>query len=273
MRVKIGLVQFESESSFEKNKVKAERFVKWAKERGADVVVFPENFISSSLVGGDFVDDKKELKKYFQVLAKRYSVDLVPGSVIEKNWLGKKYNVSYYINFDGRVLGRYKKVHLWSPEKSSIKPGNKSLVVNSRFGKVGLIICWDLIFPEVFRKMGRRGAKIVVCASHWSIEDAGRGMGYDRKSEEKLIDSACVDRAFENEIIFAYCNSAGKVRTKRGFEHCVGHSQVTEPFRGVVKKLNHNREKLIVVEVDTDILKDAEKSYKIKKDLKNNLSC
>jgi len=152
---------------------------------------------------------------------------------------------------------------LWITEKKSIKKGRHISIIKTKYGKTGLIICWDIIFPEIFRKLKKKGVDIIICPSNWSYQDAGIGLKYDRNSEVKAVDSLCIERAFENEIVLIFCNTAGKI----GNDSSVGHSQITEPFKGAIKKLNHNREAMFIQNIDTSILKDAEKSYKICKDI------
>jgi predicted amidohydrolase len=67
------------------------------------------------------------------------------------------HNTTYYIDSSGKIKSRYRKVNLWRSERKYFVPGHKVSVFNTKFGKIGLIICWDLIFPEVFRKMVKRG--------------------------------------------------------------------------------------------------------------------
>jgi predicted amidohydrolase len=270
MGCKIAVVQFESRySAFSKNLKRAGEFVKKAAKRKADIIVFPENFLSRPINGNhNFVDSKSIVKKYFQKIAKKYSIDIITGSIIEKDFFKRKYNTSYYINSNGKILCKYKKIHLWAEEKKEFSKGNKINVFKTKFGKIGLILCWDLAFSEVFRQMVKKEVDIVICPAHWCVGDAGKGIEYDHHSEIKFVDSLCIERAFENEIIFIFCNTAGKFKIKNKFDISIGHSQITEPFKGVIKKLDHNRESMFVQTINTDILKDTEKSYKIRKDLK-----
>jgi len=270
MRCKIAVVQFEAkDSSYEKNLERAESFVKKAVKKKADLIIFPENFLSHPLhKKGDFIDSKFVARKFFQNLAKKYSIDIVTGSVIEKNFFGRKYNVSYYINSEGKIKCRYKKIHLWDIEKRSLKRGDKTKVFDTKFGKIGLIICWDLAFPEVFEKMVKKNVEIVICPAHWCFGDAGVGLKYAHDSEIKFVDSLCVERAFENEIILIFCNTAGRFKIGKKWDISIGHSQITEPFKGAIKKLNHNRESMFIQKINTNILKDSERAYEIRQDLK-----
>jgi len=222
-KVKIAVVQFETKKeSYWENIDRAENFIKLASKKKADLIVFPENFLSFYSDGDqEFIDKRKLCKKNFVYMAKKYNIDIVCGSVLEKNVLGKEYNVAYYINSSGKIKARYKKIHLWYPEKPEVSPGHKIKVFDTKFGKVGLIICWDLIFPEIFRKMVKKGVEIVICPSNWSFGDAGKGLKYDKNSEIKLIDSVCVERAFEEEVILVFCNTAKKEADK---DVSIGHS-------------------------------------------------
>lgn len=273
MKVKIAVVQFEiNQYNPDKNLSKAEKFIAKASESKADIIVFPEDFITGpiKLRLEEFADNSQKYCKYFQNLAKKYKINIVPGSIIEKESLGY-YNITYYIDSKGDVKSQYKKINLWHPEKSYLNRGSEISVFNTKFGKIGLIICWDLMFPEIFRKMLRKGVNIVICPSYWTFEDASIGLKWDKNSDPNLVDSLCIGRAFENEIILVYANAVGKL-TLSNFEGTLfGHSQITVPFIGAVHKLNHQKEKMFIQEVDTNILKDAERAYKIRYDIKNRL--
>jgi predicted amidohydrolase len=273
MKCKIAVVQFDIKRlDPEYNLKKAERFIKKAKDSDAQIIVFPEDFITDPIVGKkEFADSENKYRNHFQNLAKKYNIDIVPGSIIEKDKFGLS-NVSYYIDATGEVKSKYKKINLWHPERNYINPGHELSIFNTKYGIVGLIICWDLVFPEIFRKMAKKGVNIVICPSYWCYGDAGKiGNSYDKNSEIKLVDSLCISRAFENELIFVYCNAAGKLDLGKYSDTLIGHSQITVPFKGVISKLDHNKEDMIIQEIDTDIVKDAEKVYKIREDLRKKL--
>lgn len=275
MKLKIAVVQFENKRlAVDTNLKKAENFIKKASNSKAQIIVFPEDFITGPLVYKNvyklYVDDKGRYRKFFSVLAKKYKIDIVPGSFIEK-YKSAFYNTSYYIDKKGEIKAKYQKINLWHSERKNISFGSKISVCNTKYGKIGLIICWDLIFPEIFRKMLNYGAEIIICPSFWCYGDAGKGQKYDKNSEIKLVDSLCIARAFENEIIIVYCNAAGKLELGKYSNTLIGHSQITAPFKGCIKKLEHNKEEMFIEEIDTAILKIAEKAYKIKKDFKNRV--
>ena len=94
-------------------------------------------------------------------------------------------------------------------------------------------------------------------------------MKHNRHAEIKLVNALCVARAFENEVVLVYANAAGTVGGEDGT--LIGQSQITVPFKGALRSLNHNQEAMFIAEVDTSILVDAEEAYQIKQDLKTGV--
>ena len=272
MQLRVAVVQFEiSQFTPQENLAKAEQFIQRAVTSAADLIVFPEDFLVGPLNGrDDLADFDQSYVKHFQQLASQYHIDIVPGSIIEGDESGL-YNTAYYIDRSGDILGRYRKVNLWLPERSYVTPGNDITVFATRFGKVGLIICWDLMFPEIFRAMVKEGVEIVICPSYWCLEDAGNGQQFNPHAEVMLVNALCIARAFEHEIVLVYANAAGKTNLDGNKYTLIGQSQVTVPFKGPLDIVMHNDEAMFVQEVDTAILAIAEESYEIRSDLQKGL--
>lgn len=266
MKFKVAVVQAKIDiSSLEKSLKKVEHYLKKTSGK-ADLIVFPEYLIS-----WNFVDKDNRIRGKFQELSKKYKIEMVTGSMISY-YKGKIYNTIYYIDSQGKIKGTYRKINLWHPERPHLAFGNEICVFNSKFGKIGLAICWDLAFPEIYRAMVRKGAEIVVCPAFWSNQDASlTGLKHNKNAERIFIDSCCLARAYENEIIHIFCNGAGTSKEGRKKWDLSGHSQITAPFKGIIGKLDHNKEGMLIREIDTSILRDAEKAYKIRADLKNRV--
>lgn len=272
MLIKVAVVQFEiSQFAPQENLERAEQFIQQAVAQEADLIVFPEDFIAGPLDGRfDLADFDQRYVKHFQQLAAQYNIDIVPGSIIEGDENGL-YNTTYYIDQHGDILSQYRKVNLWLPERSYITPGNDIAVFETRFGKVGLIICWDLMFPEMFRAMVSEGVEMVICPSYWCLEDAGKGQQLNQYSEVMLVNALCLARAFENEVVLVYANAAGKQVSGQNTSTLIGQSQITVPFRGPLDIAMDNIESMIVEEVDLDVLAIAEEAYEIRSDLQKGL--
>ncbi len=269
MKLKIAVVQFAIEQfAPQANLAKVEQYIREAALQHAQLIVFPEDFVTGPLSGNKhYADYDGQYVKHFQQLAVQYAIDIVPGSIIEGDAAGL-YNTTYYVASSGEILGRYQKVNLWLPERGYITAGRNQSVFATEYGKIGLIICWDLMFPEVFRTMVKADVSIVICPSYWCFEDAGEGVKHDADAEVKLVDALCVTRAFENEIVLVYANAADDENGEGIGEHLIGRSQITVPFKGTISHLAHNREAMFVQEIDTAILQDAEQAYEIRKDLR-----
>lgn len=269
MKARIAVVQFQTRlHEPDVNLRRMEPFVRRAKARGADIVVFPEDFITGPVRHRvDLIDRAGEFLRAFRTLAATHRIDIVAGSIIERVGRRRIQNACYYVDARGRVLGRYAKVNLWLTERPLLVPGDEVQTIRTRFGKVGLTICWDLAFPELYRTYARQGAEIICNVAWWSREDAGPGIRLAAASEKLFVNACCAARAFEEEAVIVFANAAERW-TLGGTRYCsAGQSQVTVPFRGALKRIDDHREGMIVQDVDSRVLQLAAKAYQIRKDL------
>lgn len=275
MKFKIAVVQFGINQLDPKiNLKKAEEFIKYASGK-ADIIIFPEYFLTGGLDDKEmarYVDYGGKYREKFQQLAKKYKINVVAGSFIEGTQTGK-YNTSYFIDSSGKVRAIYKKINLWLTERGHTTHGNEICVFNTKYGKCGIVICWDLMFPETIRALAKRGVRIVFCPSLWY-----KGIGfkpyikYNLNAEADHVNALCLARAVENNIILIFSNSVGKLKTSASdFDEAIGQSQITVPIKGALQKFDDKTEKMFIQEVNTAILKDAEKAYGIRSDLKKRI--
>jgi predicted amidohydrolase len=169
----------------------------------------------------------------------------------------------------GALIGSYQKKNLWHSERPHLTAGlsqPRHVAFDTPLTwedgtpvRAGMLICWDLCFPEAFRELLLDGAELVVVPSFWlcdmsELDEDRRGMNPD--CEKLFMNSVLVARAFENECVVAYCNVGGL-------------SQVTAPVYGCVggSPLGINEEVMKVVEVDFGAVKVLEREYKVRKDL------
>ncbi len=133
-------------------------------------------------------------------IAKENSLDIC-GSFIEDE-SEYRYNTMIYLDKNGQLLGKYRKIHLFKPlhEHFHFHPGSQITVVDTAFGKLGLAICYDLRFPEMFRAMTARGVKGFLISAEWPIE---------RIEHWQVITKA---RAIENLAWVAACNCIGNTQ-------------------------------------------------------------
>jgi predicted amidohydrolase len=153
-----------------------------AAQKGADLVVLPETL---TYLSGDYAVSAEPVPgpstEFFGALAKKHGLYLVPGLVERDGAL--LYNVACLIGPDGSLIGKYRKVCLPRGEiEGGITPGHEYPVFDTRFGKVGLMVCYDGFFPEVARELTTRGAEVIA----WPVWGCNPLLGAARACENHV---------------------------------------------------------------------------------------
>jgi predicted amidohydrolase len=190
----------------------------------SDLLLLPEIWPSGYFSFDRYREDSESVDGPLVNLLKETAVSkkvhLLTGSFIERD--GEElYNTSLLLDPDGKTLARYRKVHLFgyqSEERRLLAAGTEVVVADTPWGRVGLCTCYDLRFPEFFRKMLDRGVKFFLVASAWP---------YPRLEAWQLFNRA---RAHENLAYLFSCNCAG-VNRGRQF---LGHSMFVDPLGTVI---------------------------------------
>ncbi|PUU81228.1 carbon-nitrogen hydrolase [Tuber borchii] len=272
LKWKCAVIQLHSKPmQVEDNFNRAQDFIRKAAEAGARLAILPEYFLTSWVPNDPgFADahvDREYLSRFCE-LAKECSINIVPGTFVEKHVDDGKdmlYNVAYFISNEGEILGSYTKKNLWHTEKAHLEAAgnNPHTVIDTPLGKVGLLICWDLAFPEAFRALIIQGAKIIIIPSFWTLLDlTERAFQRNPKSEAIYLGSIVVSRAFENTSCIAFANAGGPEGSV-----FAGLSQIAMPIMGDIAKAEGAHEQMVIGEVDMEILQDAEESYKVREDI------
>lgn len=263
--MRIAIVQLQiTRLDRQKNLERIEDFIRQAVEKQAQVVVFPEDCVTGSIFGDlTKLDTTHANRDAFVALAKKYGVDIVTGSSMEGCADGN-FNASYYIDAVGNVLGTYRKNHLYPSEYSFLTPGTDAPVFETAYGRAGIVICWDMLFPEIFQRLREKGVEVIYCPSYWFREIAELMAKENPQSEEQLIDALCLTRSVESNAAVVYCNAAGLMKNPNGStDTLIGHSQVVMPVLGALERRVDNAEALIIVDVDLDLLKKSAEVYNI----------
>ncbi len=255
MKVTVALIQMNSSDRLDDNIHKAREAVMEAASMGADLVALPENWafmgpyadrrsIASTLL------DKPMCKMY--KLAKELSIHLLLGSVAELSPLeedNRVYNTSVLVGPDGQIKAVYRKMHLFDAvvetgphalESSAVIAGDEVVVAETPFGKLGMAICYDLRFPELFRKMATVIAPDLIAlpaAFTWSTG----------KDHWELLLRA---RAIENSCYVIAPNQVGYLGTSR----CWGHSMIINPWGQIVAELDGESEGICIAQIDLDLV-------------------
>ncbi|RFU35136.1 hypothetical protein B7463_g1214, partial [Scytalidium lignicola] len=270
---KIAIVQlYPKPLDAEGNHTRAVSFIRQAAAQGCDLAVLPEyhltNWVPEDPNFGSVCATYKKYRDSYCALAKELNICIVPGTIVEKREDGKLLNIAYFISKDGSILGHYQKKNLWLPERLHLTGSEHAPheVIDTPIGKVGMLVCWDLAFPEAFRQLIAAGAKTIIIPSFWTLDDCiPAGLKLNPRSEALFLESALVSRAYENTCMVVFANAGGPVGKPSGGNYA-GLSQVTIPFVGALGKLG-DEEGMSVVEVDMQVVEDAEENYKVREDI------
>ena len=180
-------------------------------------------------------------------LAVKYKVNLIPGSFIEKGEKGKVYNTLPFLNRQGQVLDKYQKIHLADSsgvkESDLVQAGKELKLVDPEFGKVGLMVCYDMRFPEMARSLALAGADLICAVACWP---AGRVLP-PRVSHWDTLTKAT---ALYNLTYFAVCNAYGEVKESFPF----GYSRVVNPWGDVIADASSGR-RIVYADIDFEYQK------------------
>lgn len=220
----------------EKNLVRAEIFMKKAASSGANIIVFPEMFLT-----GYVIDRLSELAetlegtsiKRLASLAARYQLLTVCGFP-EKNKDRLPYNSACVIDVDGSVLGSYHKTHLFCEEANTFSLGGSVKPFHTSVGEVGVMICYDTEFPEVARLLALDGAELILM------------LGANMFPYEEYHSSFLRARAMENSVFAASANFVGSDNV---YEFC-GRSAIVSPGGEFLSLGSLDKEELLCAEIN-----------------------
>ncbi|KAI1175638.1 carbon-nitrogen hydrolase [Nemania sp. FL0916] len=272
---KVALVQlYPIPLSPSKNFEKAASFIRDAAAKGCHLAVLPEYHLTSWVPDEPgFKDACNESLPYiqkYQDLAKELKICIVPGSIIKPD-RDTLLNIAYFISWDGIIAGHYQKKNLWHPERPHLESSahEPHRTFDTPLGRVGLLICWDLAFPEACRELIRDGAKIICIPAFWLMRDVpDEGYALNPEGEAVFLNSTVVARAFENTCAIVFVNAGGPPEEGENSVYA-GLSQVAVPHLGALGRLG-GAEGMSIVDLDMHVLDVAEDSYKIRADLQKN---
>ncbi|EKE04791.1 MAG: hypothetical protein ACD_20C00003G0018 [uncultured bacterium] len=224
-----------------------------------DLIVLPEVF-NSGVGQGKLLQNMAEpvsggaTTELMANMASKYKTNIIAGSYIEEGTDGKFRNTSIVFNRSGEIIGKYNKIHMFSyygsNEGEFITPGTCSTVVETDIGKIGLSVCYDLRFPELYRSLTYAGAQIIVCPAAWP---------YPRLEHWLTLNKA---RAIENQVYFIAVNQVGKTN---GARVNLGHSMIIDPWGDVITSVG-DAEGVMMAEIDLDTVKKLREEFPVLND-------
>lgn len=234
--LKVALVQTDAKDDKAANVDAAARWVDEAARAGAQLVALPENFHVRAGEHGDQIKlDAAEpipgpISRRFADLAREHGIHLLAGSFGETTDTPERiYNTSLLFGPDGRTLASYRKIHLFdvtvgehvvARESSRVRPGTAAVTAETSFGRVGLSICYDVRFPELYRSLAIAGAGIAFVPANFTL--------YTGKDHWEVLLRA---RAIENGMHVIAPAQIGRIPDGH---QSYGRSMIVDPWGTVV---------------------------------------
>ena len=261
MKIKIIILQIEAQAGeIEKNISKIEMLLDKQSFSDVDLIILPELWT----IGwncSDFNKYSEELYSsktygFLKQLSSKYSANIIGGSSIFHRKGTKDRNSCLIFDRNGELKAIYDKYHLFShrgqSEGTYLEEGQNGLIINTDIGKIGISICYDIRFPELFRMYAFKNVDFTVNMAAWPL---GLYNEY-----ETLLHA----RAIENQMFFISSCLTGKINENYAFS---GNSQICD-YRGkIVAKLDRE-EKALYTEIDTEEMKKYRQSMPILSDTK-----
>jgi 5-aminopentanamidase len=217
---------------------KIRHFAGLAANLGADLAIFPECCTTGYFVGDRLSalaepDDGATAKELGDV-ARSGKLHLAVGMFTKDG--NAICNSQLLFAPDGRRLATYHKAHLFASEREFCRPGDRPVVVDTAVGKIGMTICYDLIFPEYLRRLVEMGADFVINSTDWINDPYQRDVwGWNGERILGLVST----RALENGAFFAMANRIGHEIAAPGLEFdSFGHSCIASPSGRILASLS-----------------------------------
>jgi N-carbamoylputrescine amidase len=271
----VGLVQMRCEVQPSANLEKAIERIGQAAQAGADIICLPELFrsqyfcqrcdpalfdLAESIPG----PSTERLGQTARALGK-----VIVASLFERRGPGLYHNTAVVLDADGSLLGLYRKMHIPDDplyyEKYYFTPGDLGFkAFDSRFGRIGVLVCWDQWFPEAARLTALAGAQLIVypTAIGWHPREKAE-FGAAQHQAWETIQRA---HAIANGVYVAAINRVGhEGPTGAGLDFW-GASFVSDPFGSLLAKANHDQEEVIMARCDPAKLEDVRRNWPFLRD-------
>ncbi len=269
--VSIGLIQMSSAAGPEANLKKAVQKITEASQKGAEIVCLQElfrtryfcqeydseNFSLAETIPGPTTDKLSQLAKQKSIV--------ILAALFEKRAEGIYHNTAVVIDADGSIRGKYRKMHIPDDphfyEKFYFTPGDLGFqTYQTKYAKIGVLICWDQWFPEAARLTALGGAQILFypTAIGWHESEP------PKMAKAQLAGWEVVQRghAVANEIFVAAANRVGK----EGPLAFWGNSFVSDPFGTVIGRASETREENLIVKCDLSKIEQIRQSWPFLRD-------
>jgi deaminated glutathione amidase len=260
----VAAIQMASGPLLSANLLEAARHIRAAAEAGARLVVLPENFAQMGMSEQDKLKIKEDvghgrIQSFLAEQAQLHRIWLVGGTLpITSHEENKVFAATMVYNSDGACVAYYNKIHLFDvhihengevyQESATITPGDRVVVVDTPCGKLGLAICYDLRFPELFRTLCASGAEVIAMPAAFTAITG-------KAHWEPLVRA----RAIENQV-YMIASAQGGYHANGRETH--GDSMIVTPW-GVIADRLPRGSGIVVADIDLNRVRDIRKSFPV----------
>lgn len=264
MKLRVSAVQYHLHtiSSFDEFAKQVEHYLKTAEEFGAEFVLFPEFFTTQLLSIGDgngnaltineLPDFTEQYIELFSSLAKKMNLHIIGGTHVIRRG-DKLYNVAHLFYPDGRV-GEQPKLHITPTEVKewNMSTGDGLKIFETEKGKIAILICYDIEFPEIVRLARAKGADVIFSPSCTDDRHGFHRVRYTSHS-----------RAIENEVYVVSTGTVGSLptvdfmRANFGQAAVITPNDIPFPPRGILVEGEVNQDMIVTADLDLDLLKEV----------------
>lgn len=227
-------------------------------QKDVDLIVFPELATTGYELGLKFTDVAERVPgQAVNLLAQRaadYSTHIVFGLVSKEKVESVIFNAAVMVGPDGELLGEYRKLHLPGEERLAFRPGYRLQVFEATFGQVGILLGWDLAFPEAARSLALDGAELLCVCANWGHSPAQERDGFIE--EWRTYVQA---RALENAFYVAASNRIGEEYSY----HFFGDSMVVGPRGEVYASIDEEIEGYAISTIDLDTVRKTREELQL----------
>jgi predicted amidohydrolase len=263
--VNVALAQISCKVGDKENNLKTiEKTINQAKAKGANLIIFPElaltGYVCKDLVYelAEPVPNGPSIRRITKT-AKRQNVHVIFGMIESSaKAAGILHNTAVLVGPKG-FIGKYQKMHLPThsvfEEKRYFRPGYQTPVLETDIGRIGLIICYDIFFPEITRVMRLKGAQLIACIS--ASPSVRRG----------FFEILTTARAMENTVFVTYTNLVG---IEDGLQFW-GGSRIIAPNGNIMAQAKYDEEDMITAKINYSDMKQVEAFVPTLRDLRPEL--
>lgn len=271
----LGLVQMRCENEPAANMDKAVALIHDAARQGADIVCLPELFLSPYFCQKmdpalfDLAEEIPGPSTARLSEAARSAGKVVVASLFEKRLAGVYHNTAVVLDADGKYLGKYRKMHIPDDplyfEKYYFTPGDLGFrTFDTRYARIGVLVCWDQWFPEGARLTALQGAQVLFypTAIGWHPREKAE-FGVAQHQAWEISQRA---HAVANGVYVAAINRVGHEGPPDGGLEFWGASFVSDPFGSLLARGSHDKEEIVIARCEPDKMENIRRNWPFLRD-------